>query len=84
MKRKGEANLGGGYGGGSNNGRHPGGGGNGGGPGDGGGNGGSDPSGSHPLGCDHNDELCSRCMLKFHDIDEKLTAASIRLSNIED
>ena len=77
-------NLGGGYGGGSNNGRHPGGGGNGGGPGDGGGNGGSDPSGSHPLGCDHNDELCSRCMLKFHDIDEKLTAASIRLSNIED
>ena len=44
--------------------------------------GGIDPG--HGEGCDDNDILCGRCMVKFHEMDSKLTATNIIVSNIED
>jgi hypothetical protein len=45
------------------------------------------PSGSpNPTspGCDHDDMLCARCMVKINDLDVRLTSTNVRVSNLED
>ena len=41
-------------------------------------------AGANGNNCDENELLCGRCMVKFHELDAKMIAASVRLSNLED
>ena len=34
--------------------------------------------------CDVDDLMCGRCMIKFQELDSRITATNIRVSNIED
>ena len=43
----------------------------------------NDPSGNGN-GCDSDDLLCGRCMVKFHELNSKITTTNIRISNLED
>jgi hypothetical protein len=43
----------------------------------------NDPSG-HATTCDADELLCGRCMVKFHELDSKITATNVRVSNLED
>jgi hypothetical protein len=43
----------------------------------------NDPSG-HATNCDADELLCGRCMVKFHELNSKLTATNVRVSNLED
>jgi hypothetical protein len=43
----------------------------------------SDPS-DNGNNCNSDDLLCGRCMVKFHELDSKMTATNVRVSNLED
>ena len=42
-----------------------------------------DPSGPNS-GCDVDPLLCGRCMVRFHDIESRLTSTNVRVGNLED
>jgi hypothetical protein len=56
------------------------------------GNGSGDGNTTHPsgipnpnsLGCNQDDMLCMRCMVKINDLDVSLTSTNVRVSNLED
>jgi hypothetical protein len=43
----------------------------------------NDPSGNG-IGCDSDELRCGQCMVKFHELNSKITALNIRVSNLED
>jgi hypothetical protein len=57
-------------------------------PNDGGRDGNPPHSGGIPTpnssGCDQDDMLCARCMVKINELDVKLTSTNVRVSNLED
>ena len=42
------------------------------------------PDGNHNMNCNENDLLCGRCMVRFHDLENKLGATNVRVGNLED
>ena len=42
------------------------------------------PDGNYNINCNNDELLCSRCMIRFHDLENKLGATNVRVSNLED